>query len=75
MSILLLIKLGWGYTADRGSQSSVLMKVNLKVIPTKECYQNHPIDIGSPKAKNVICTYRDNKDSCDVCIYNHIHYS
>ncbi|XP_066902057.1 venom serine protease-like [Halyomorpha halys] len=52
-------------TTDQGSQSSVLMKVNLKVISTAECYKSHPIDIRSPKAKNVICTYRDNKDSCE----------
>ncbi|CAH1390285.1 unnamed protein product [Nezara viridula] len=57
--------LGWGLTTDGGSQSSVLMKVNLKVIPTSECFKSHPIDIGSPKAKNVMCTYRDNKDSCE----------
>ena len=53
-----------------GQQSPVLMKVNLKVVSTEECFGEYPIDIGSPKAKNVLCTFRHDKDSCDVSKYN-----
>uniref|UniRef100_T1HA59 Peptidase S1 domain-containing protein n=1 Tax=Rhodnius prolixus TaxID=13249 RepID=T1HA59_RHOPR len=55
--------LGWGRLKTKGKTSSVLMKVNLRVISIKECAKNYlkKIPTDSP---NQLCTYGHEKDSC-----------
>ncbi|KAL1138121.1 hypothetical protein AAG570_009813 [Ranatra chinensis] len=55
---------GWGNTKYRGQTSSVLLKVNLRVIPLPDCskkYWNTPVSTTDPTQ---FCTYGLGKDAC-----------
>uniref|UniRef100_A0AB38ZEH6 Venom S1 protease 1 n=1 Tax=Oncocephalus sp. TaxID=2944721 RepID=A0AB38ZEH6_9HEMI len=53
--------IGWGRLKNKGKTSTVLMKVNLRVIKTSECKKKY---LRSIIEGNQICTFRKSKDSC-----------
>uniref|UniRef100_A0AB38ZE94 Venom S1 protease 25 n=1 Tax=Ectomocoris sp. TaxID=3104572 RepID=A0AB38ZE94_9HEMI len=56
--------IGWGRLVNKGKTSTVLMKVNLRVIPTKVCAKKYLRKIPTGENAFQICTYGRKKDSC-----------
>ncbi|KAL1130276.1 hypothetical protein AAG570_013214 [Ranatra chinensis] len=53
----------WGRTTPEGHGSNVLLKTNLRVVPTAECNTKLPIKLPLDIPR-VFCAFEKNKDSC-----------
>nr|ATU82403.1 venom S1 protease 9 [Lethocerus distinctifemur] len=56
--------MGWGRLKFEGGGSSVLMKVNLKVVPTEECNKKNPLKIPTDIPRQFCTGGNRRKDSC-----------
>lgn len=52
--------MGWGFTSNFDGGSDVLKKVNLRVIPFRQCQQSWR----NVREETMICTHEEGKDSC-----------
>nr|AQM58405.1 venom s1 protease 27 [Pristhesancus plagipennis] len=54
--------IGWGLTSNKGTQSNVLLKVDVDIKPFEDCmYTNLYLEIFD---KHQMCSFTKNKDSC-----------